>query len=81
MGLDVQNPDGAFYFFVKIPFNDISSFDFCLSMVKEEKVAVVPGSAFSSYGEGYFRLSFACSMETLEEGLNRIETYLKKVHA
>lgn len=81
MGLDVQIPDGAFYFFVKIPFNDISSFDFCLSMVKEEKVAVVPGSAFSSYGEGYFRLSFACSMETLEEGLNRIETYLKKVHA
>ena len=81
MGLYVQKPDGAFYFFVKIPFTEISSFDFCLSLAKEEKVAVVPGSAFSSYGEGYFRLSFACSMETLEEGLNRIESYLKKVQA
>jgi aminotransferase len=81
MGLHAQKPDGAFYFFVKIPFTEISSFDFCLSLAKEEKVAVVPGSAFSSYGEGYFRLSFACSMETLEEGLNRIETYLKKVQA
>ncbi len=37
MGLDVQNPDGAFYFFVKIPFNGISSFDFCLSMVKRRE--------------------------------------------
>jgi aminotransferase len=81
MGLHVQKPDGAFYFFVKIPLTGISSFDFCLSLAKEEKVAVVPGSAFSSYGEGYFRLSFACSMEILVEGLNRIETYLKKVQA
>ena len=81
MGLHAQKPDGAFYFFVKIPFSEISSFDFCLSLAEEEKVAVVPGSAFSSYGEGYFRLSFACSMETLEEGLNRIETYLNKVQA
>lgn len=81
MGLEVQKPDGAFYFFVKLPTKQVSSFDFCLQLVKEEKVAVVPGSAFSSYGEGYFRLSFACSMETLEEGLNRIEAYVKKVQA
>lgn len=81
MGLEVQKPDGAFYFFVKIPVHHVSSFDFCLSLVKEEKVAVVPGSAFSSYGEGYFRLSFACAMDLLEEGLNRIENYLKKVQA
>ncbi|WP_338451881.1 aminotransferase A [Niallia oryzisoli] len=81
MGLDVQKPDGAFYFFVKLPVNNVSSFDFCLNLVKEERVAVVPGSAFSNYGEGYFRLSFACSMETLEEGLNRIEAYVKKVQA
>ncbi|KAA9026049.1 aminotransferase A [Niallia endozanthoxylica] len=79
MGLEVQKPDGAFYFFVKLPTKHVSSFDFCLQLVREEKVAVVPGSAFSSYGEGYFRLSFACSMETLEEGLNRIEAYVKKV--
>ncbi|MEC1524696.1 aminotransferase A [Neobacillus niacini] len=77
MGLRVVKPDGAFYFFVKIPdFIQLNSFDFALEMVHQTKVAVVPGSAFSEYGEGYFRLSFACSLETLETGLNRIETYL-----
>ncbi|NHC40981.1 aminotransferase A [Bacillus sp. MM2020_1] len=78
MGLDAVKPDGAFYFFVKIPETiQLNSFDFALKLVQETKVAVVPGSAFSDYGEGYFRLSFACSMETLEIGLNRMEHYLK----
>ncbi|MFS0778825.1 aminotransferase A [Neobacillus sp. 3P2-tot-E-2] len=77
MGLHVVKPDGAFYFFVKIPDSiQLNSFDFALAMVHQAKVAVVPGSAFSEYGEGYFRLSFACSLETLEIGLNRIETFL-----
>lgn len=79
MGFDVVKPDGAFYFFVKIPSSiPFNSFDFALDLVKEAKVAVVPGSAFSTYGEGYFRLSFACSMETLAEGLNRLNQYLQK---
>ncbi|WP_428908818.1 aminotransferase A [Niallia sp. Krafla_26] len=78
MGLEVHKPDGAFYFFVKIPYQ-IPSFDFCVDLAKKEKVAVVPGSAFSNFGEGYFRLSFSCSMELLEEGLNRIHHYLKNV--
>jgi aminotransferase len=78
-GFETVKPDGAFYFFVKIPeFISMNSFDFALDLVKEEKVAVVPGSAFSSLGEGYFRLSFACSMSTLEKGLNRIENYFNK---
>lgn len=77
IGLEVVKPDGAFYFFVKIPdFIALNSFDFALEMVHQAKVAVVPGSAFSEYGEGYFRLSFACSLETLETGLNRIETFI-----
>ncbi|MCM3690060.1 aminotransferase A [Neobacillus niacini] len=77
MGLSVVKPDGAFYFFVKIPDSiPLSSFDFALEMVHQAKVAVVPGSAFSEYGEGYFRLSFACSLETLEIGLNRMEQFL-----
>ncbi|MED1469719.1 aminotransferase A [Bacillus salipaludis] len=81
MGLSVVKPDGAFYFFVRIPKTiGLNSFDFALNLVKEEKVAVVPGSAFSEYGEGYFRLSFACSMETLEKGLNGVENYLKKLN-
>ncbi|MEH6956596.1 aminotransferase A [Neobacillus drentensis] len=78
MGLDAVKPDGAFYFFVKIPKTiQLNSFDFALKLVQETKVAVVPGSAFSEYGEGYFRLSFACSMETLEIGLNRMEQFLR----
>jgi aminotransferase len=78
MGLEVVKPDGAFYFFVKLPNDTLSSFDFALELVEKAKVAVVPGSAFSAYGEGYFRLSFAYSLETLKEGLDRIEDYLQK---
>lgn len=78
MGLEVVKPDGAFYFFVKIPplTEELNSFEFCLQLVEKVKLAVVPGSAFSEFGEGYFRLSYAYSMETLAEGLNRLETYL-----
>jgi aminotransferase len=80
MGLNVVKPDGAFYFFVKIPESIAkNSFDFCLELVREANVAVVPGNAFSEYGEGYFRLSYAASMETLKEGLDRIENYLRKL--
>lgn len=79
MGLEVIKPDGAFYFFVKIPNQiNLNSFDFALELVHEVKVAIVPGSAFSEFGEGYFRLSFASKQETLAAGLNRLEQYLKK---
>lgn len=77
LGLKTVKPDGAFYFFVKIPeFFTGSSFDFCLTLAHEYKVAVVPGSAFSPAGEGWFRLSYACSIEEIIEGLSRIERYL-----
>jgi len=78
MGLEYVKPDGAFYFFVKIPEKyQMPSFDFAVDLAHTNKVAVVPGSAFSKFGEGYFRLSYACSMEKLSEGLNRLENYLK----
>ena len=78
MGLEVVKPDGAFYFFIKLPKPYTSSFDFALQLAKEGKVAVVPGSAFSSYGEGFFRISYAYSLENLEEALNRLESFLKR---
>jgi aminotransferase len=80
MGFEVVKPDGAFYFFVKIPqpFSHLNSFDFCLNLVEKVKLALVPGSAFSSFGEGYFRLSYAYSMETLEAALDRLESYIKQ---
>ncbi len=76
MGLDVVKPDGAFYFLIKMPDGFTSSFDFALQLVQKNNVAVVPGSAFSAEGEGFFRISYAYSMERLTEGLNRIETFL-----
>lgn len=79
MGFEVVKPNGAFYFFIKMPESALNSFDFALSLVENAGVAVVPGSAFSAYGEGYFRISYAYSMETLEEALNRMETYLEKI--
>lgn len=77
MGLEIVKPDGAFYFFVKLPPSHTNSFDFAIELVYKAGVAVVPGSAFSPLGEGYFRLSFAYSMDTLEEALNRMEKFLK----
>ncbi|MGG4470489.1 aminotransferase A [Paenibacillus alvei] len=76
MGLEVINPDGAFYFFIKIPVASTSSFDFCLDLVEKANLAVVPGSAFSALGEGYFRISFAYSFDTLKEACDRLAAYL-----
>ncbi len=78
MNLEVIKPDGAFYFFVRLPQGYDSSLDFCLELVKKAKVACVPGDAFSQLGDDYFRISYAYSMETLKEALNRIENFLRK---
>ncbi|MEB2631404.1 aminotransferase A [Peribacillus frigoritolerans] len=79
MKLEIVKPNGAFYFFIKLPEGYASSLDFCLKLVQQEKVAVVPGDAFSPLGEGYFRISYAYSMETLEKALDRIEAFLAKM--
>ncbi len=80
MDLSVVKPDGAFYFFVKLPEPFTNSFDFALQLVQERGVAVVPGSAFSPLGEGYIRISFAYSMDVLAEALDRLEAFLKDHH-
>ena len=76
MGFEVAKPDGAFYIFPSISKLNMSSFEFASKLLEKQRVAVVPGDAFSSYGEGYIRLSFACSMDTLNEALNRIERFI-----
>lgn len=78
LGIQVIKPDGAFYLFPSIHQFQQSSFDFALELAREARVAVVPGSAFSPYGEGFIRLSYAYSFEQLEEALNRLETYISK---
>lgn len=77
IGLEVVKPGGAFYLFPSIkPFGK-SSFDFALELLKKAGVAVVPGSAFSRYGEGFIRISYAYSMEELEKALDRLEHFLR----
>ncbi|MFC0522216.1 aminotransferase A [Pontibacillus salicampi] len=78
MGLELDKPGGAFYLFPKFPINDITSFDLGLDLVEQAGLALVPGDAFSDYGQGYMRISYAYDMDTLKEGMDRLESYLKK---
>ena len=77
LGFDVNYPKGAFYIFPSIKKFGIKSEEFCEMLLKEGQVAVVPGSAFGAGGEGYIRISFAYGMSQLEEGLNRLENWIK----
>ena len=76
MGLSPIKPDGAFYILPSIKQFGFSSFDFAMKLAKEGNLAVVPGSAFSHYGEGYVRISFAYKLDVLKEGMNRLERFL-----
>lgn len=78
MGLNVHKPEGAFYIFPSIKKTGMSSEEFALSLLSEERVAVVPGSAFGNPGEGYIRCSFASSMDQIEVALARIKRFLRK---
>jgi aspartate/methionine/tyrosine aminotransferase len=72
-GISCLLPESTFYAFPNISAFGLSSWDFARYLVKEHKVAVVPGSIFGSSGEGYVRLSFAAGEKQLEKGLARIE--------
>ncbi|MCQ2009845.1 MAG: aminotransferase A [Sporolactobacillus sp.] len=78
MGFDVVRPAGAFYVFPSIKKFGLSSEDFALQLLDKERLAAVPGSAFSSYGEGYLRLSYAYSMDVLKDGLDRLERFVAR---
>ena len=76
MGLCCSKPQGAFYAFPSIKKSGLSSLEFSQKLLKEEKVAVVPGTAFGACGEGFIRISYASSMESLKEALLRIRKFL-----
>lgn len=78
MGLKCFEPFGAFYVFPSIKEFGLSSEDFATQLLKEEKVAVVPGNAFGESGEGFVRISYAYSMENLKEALDRLERFVNK---
>ena len=77
MGLPYIKPEGAFYVFPSIEKYGIPSADFCTRLIKEAKVATVPGSCFG--GEGHLRISCCCSDENLEKGLDRLARFLQKL--
>ncbi|MGW8956978.1 aminotransferase A [Paenibacillus sp. NPDC055715] len=79
MGIPLEKPEGAFYLFPSIAHFGLSSMDFTLKLLEEHGVAVVPGDAFSSYGEGYIRLSYAYGQDVLEQGLDKIEMFVKGI--
>ncbi len=79
MGLQCFEPKGAFYAFPSIKETGLTSEEFAKRLLWEGKVAVVPGSAFGESGEGFVRLSYATSMEDLEEAVKRIKSFLNSL--
>ena len=79
MGLDCFEPHGAFYMFPSIKRFGMTSDEFATRLLKEEKVAVVPGTAFGDSGEGFLRISYAYSLEDLKRALARIENFIKRL--
>lgn len=77
MGLSCFEPLGAFYVFPDISMTRLSSEEFAEELLKEEKVAVVPGTAFGPSGEGHIRCSYAYSTEQLQEALERISRFVR----
>ncbi len=77
MGLDCFEPKGAFYIFPSIKSTGYTSEEFAEKLLMSEHVALVPGNAFGSCGEGYVRCSYATSIDKISEALSRIENFLK----
>ncbi|EOT23470.1 aminotransferase [Eubacterium sp. 14-2] len=79
MGLRCFEPYGAFYAFPCIQEFGMTSEEFATRMLQEEKVVVVPGTAFGDCGEGFLRISYAYSLESLKEALDRMESFIRKL--
>lgn len=79
MGLDCFEPEGAFYAFPSIKRFGMTSDEFATRFLREEKVAVVPGTAFGASGEGFLRVSYAYSLKNLKEALGRMAKFVKRL--
>ena len=79
LGFKIIKPDGAFYIFAKIPAGyEQNSFKFCQDFAREKDVAFIPGVAVGKYGEGYLRLSYAASMETITTAMERLKEFMEE---
>ena len=79
MGMDCFEPYGAFYVFPSIKRFNMSSDEFATRLLEEEKVALVPGTAFGDCGEGFLRISYAYSLQDLKKALDRIEKFVSRL--
>lgn len=79
MGMDCFEPFGAFYVFPSIKKYGMTSDEFATKLLEQQKVAVVPGTAFGDCGEGFLRISYAYSLENLKIALDRIELFVKNL--
>ena len=81
LGIPCFEPFGAFYIFPNISQFGLSSEEFATRLIREHKVAVVPGSAFGQSGEGFVRVSYAYSIEELKQAFERIERFINELRA
>ncbi len=79
MGLKTVTPNGAFYTFSDVSGVSDDSFKFSLDLLRNGKVAVVPGREFGRFGEGYIRCSYATDYELIEEALRRMDKFINKI--
>ena len=79
MGLKCHLPRGSFYAFPSIKSSALTSKEFAVKLLEQEKVACVPGSAFGPSGEGYLRCCFATSLEQIEIAMQRMQRFLSKL--
>ncbi|MCR5429605.1 MAG: aminotransferase class I/II-fold pyridoxal phosphate-dependent enzyme [Eubacterium sp.] len=80
-GLECFEPFGAFYVFPNIKKYGLTSEEFATRLLKEEKVAVVPGTAFGDCGEGFLRISYAYSLENLKVALDRVKSFIERLNS
>lgn len=79
MGLPCFEPLGAFYIFPCIKEFGMTSDEFATKLLQDQKIAVVPGTAFGACGEGFLRISYAYSLESLKTALDRMEQFVIKL--
>ena len=79
LGLTCFEPEGAFYVFPCIQSTGLTSEEFCTRLLYDQKVAVVPGTAFGECGEGFVRISYSYSVEHITKALKKIGKFLEKL--
>ena len=79
MGLPCFEPEGAFYVFPSVQEFGMTSDEFATRLLQEKKVAIVPGTAFGDCGEGYLRISYAYSIESLKKALGRLAEFVAEL--